>query len=138
MSIRTQLLATGPREVSGPRTANRFDFQKDWALCEILARHLADTNDYCVILEFHDDVLVLDSSQNPGRADFFQIKTKRGKHWTLSELLEREKGDGGEGSLSYLRKLYVNRLVVPVGEITLNFVSNASFNVPLAGTNLGP
>ena len=43
------------------------------------------------IMEFHDDVLVLEPSREPQIADFFQVKTKRGGQWTKSDLVAFQK-----------------------------------------------
>jgi hypothetical protein len=62
--LKQQLLDIKPRETSGARTANRFDYQDDWAFCQILELHEAD-DDYVVVFDYHDDVLVLDSATDP-------------------------------------------------------------------------
>src|SRR5262245_8176528 len=86
MPLASALLAHKPRETSGASSANRFDYQRTWALCHALALHEGD-EDYVVILEFHDDVLVLDRLSDPTRADFFQVKTKKSGTWSVSSLL---------------------------------------------------
>jgi hypothetical protein len=47
----------------------------------------ASPSDYLLVLEFHDDVLVLEPSGEPLHADFFQVKTKREGQWKQRELL---------------------------------------------------
>ena len=113
------------RESSGSRTSNRYDFQKDWALCHLMVLH-SSGEDYCIVFEHHDDVLVLDSALNPTVCDFFQIKTKRGGHWLLSALLSREGSDH-----SIIGKLLLNLLTFGDHVRTLSFVSNATFNLDL-------
>src|SRR5688500_325414 len=90
-SVLEQLLRVKPRENSGPRSANRFEFQRTWAFCLLLNLHRS-SEDYAILLDFHDDVLVLDSATNPTGVDFFQIKTKKGANWSVTLLLKREKG----------------------------------------------
>lgn len=53
--------------------ANRFDYQKDWALYKVLEFQLEDGN-YVIVLDFHDDILILDSDISPDKIGFYQIK----------------------------------------------------------------
>jgi hypothetical protein len=70
-------LASKPqREIAGSDSASRFDYQKNWAFCEMLRRHMAGA-DYLVAFEFHDDVVFLTPSAAPESAEFYQVKTVR-------------------------------------------------------------
>jgi hypothetical protein len=70
-------LAKGKRrEDVGADTAARFDYQKSWALCEMLTRHKADS-EYLVAFEFHDDVLFLTPEADPNAVEFYQVKTSK-------------------------------------------------------------
>src|SRR5689334_18860686 len=80
-----------PREVSGSRSSNRSDYQKSWAFCLLLKLHRT-RQDYLVLFDYHDDVVVLDSAGSPSAIDFYQIKTKKGGNWTATLLLKREEG----------------------------------------------
>jgi hypothetical protein len=85
------LLAHRPRETSGASSANRFGYQRTWALCHLLQLH-EQPGDYVLILEFHDDILVLDNATDPKAADFYQVKTRNGGQWSRSDLTRvREK-----------------------------------------------
>ena len=75
MSSFQETLLETPRENAGSRSSNRFDFQKNWAICKLLELH-QNNEDYVLILDLHEDVIILDSSNNPKCADFFQVKTK--------------------------------------------------------------
>ena len=66
------------------------DFQKDWAVCQLLELHETG-DDYALVVERHDDVVVLDSPTEPRRADFTQVKTKDSGNWTVTQLLRVEK-----------------------------------------------
>lgn len=121
------LAARSPRETSGSLAANRFDFQKNWVICHLLELH-RDKNDYLVLCDYHEDVVVLDSEQYPQSASFYQIKTLKGKNWTLSSLLRRPKKSV---SSSILGKLYANYLLLENATSGLHFVSNALFDVSL-------
>jgi hypothetical protein len=132
--LRDRLVSVARRERSGAETAGRYDFQVNWALCELLARH-KEGNNYCVILEYHDDVVILDDSSDPDNVEFFQIKTKRSGHWSVSELLRLGGASGAENSM--LGKLYRHRINFPQDSVTLRLVSNMPFKVPLQDGSSG-
>jgi hypothetical protein len=62
------------RETAGSSSSSRFNYQKSWAFCEMLHRHMVNA-DYLVAFEFHDDVVFIEPSANPQKADFVQVKT---------------------------------------------------------------
>lgn len=141
------LLSRAPRETSGGKSGNRFDYQRTWTICHMLALHASDA-DYVVVIEHHDDVLVLDSPVEPRRVDFYQIKTKSTGTWTRAALTkpkERKKTTKNDGltttpSLqtrepsSFLGKLADHRTRFGDMVGSLNFVSNARFKVVLSTT----
>lgn len=85
--------------------------------------------DYLVLFDYHDDVVVLDSSSNPTAIDFYQIKTKKTGNWTATLLLKREKGANDKPLNSIAGKMYANKIAFPTAAKTLNFVSNAQFSI---------
>jgi hypothetical protein len=129
--LKDLLVGSRPRETSGSRSANRFEFQKSWALCRLLELHRAG-KDYLIVFDFHDDVLVLNSACDPTRIDFYQIKTKQSGHWTCSDLLARKKGKKGLLP-SILGKMLGNKLAFPDHAGTLNFVSTQGFKLSVKG-----
>ena len=126
MELKDALINVPQREVSGSRTAARLDYQKNWALKQMLKKHTDNLN-YVFVFEFHDDVLVPDSSTDPQKIDFYQVKTLRGKNWTIKGLLTREKGESGL-KLSFIGKLYQHKEDFPDHPSSLNFVTNAYFS----------
>ncbi|MEM9411403.1 MAG: dsDNA nuclease domain-containing protein [Planctomycetota bacterium] len=85
------LISKPQREVAGASTAARFDFQKCWALCEMIDRHCSG-QDYVVAFEFHDDVLFFDAETNPNEVEFCQVKTSQSaKPRQLSSITSRRK-----------------------------------------------
>jgi len=124
-SLRELLGTVIPRDLSGPRASNRFDYQKDWTL--ILLMHLHNNpDDYLVLLDYHDDVVVLDSSSAPQSASFFQIKTNKGGNWTITQLTKQKKGKTGLLP-SHLGKLWSHQLSFSSAACTCFFVSNGIF-----------
>jgi hypothetical protein len=129
-SLLDQIVQVAPREVSGSRSSNRSDYQKSWAFCLLLKLHRTG-QDYLVLFDYHDDVVVLDSAVNPTAMDFYQVKTKKGGYWTASLLIKREKGANDEQLNSIAGKMYANKIAFPTSAKTLNFVSNAQFKIKL-------
>jgi hypothetical protein len=123
-SILEDFIAKPPRERSGSRSANRFDYQLSWAFCLLLDLE-SKNKDYLLVLDYHDDVVVFDSENSPSTADFFQVKTETKKNWTLDRLLSCVDGN----KLSILGKLYAHKLSFGDNVQSLNFITNARFNV---------
>lgn len=150
MGLRDTILKK-PREASGATAANRFDFQKSWALRKLFELH-ESPHDYILILEQHEDVVVFFFEKSGAElAECFQIKT-RAIHlprWGLPELLKREKkaipstGKGkGKGKppkkpkvpgLSILGKMYDNCRVMGKEVASVNFVTNSCYTITLKG-----
>lgn len=128
LTLEEILVDTPPRERSGSRSANRFEFQNNWALCKLIELHRSG-EDYTVIFEHHDDILVLSSTSNPPGIDFYQIKT-RGTDWTKRALIHREKGMSGRLS-SPLGLLVEHKVRFGATVRSLRFVSNKAFKLKL-------
>ena len=98
-----------PDDNSGSRSDNRFGYQVNWALKKLLDLEELG-RDYMIIMDYHEDVIVLDSSSRVENIDFYQIKSKRMDYWLLSELTEGGEPANEEGTnkLSILGKLLKN------------------------------
>lgn len=129
MELRELITQKKPRENSGARSSNRFDFQQDWVICKLLELHRS-SKDFLILLDYHEDVVVIDSEDNPEKMTFYQIKSKDDGNWTTSSLLKRKKGKNGKLP-SILGKLYSCKLTFPKHTLSLNFVSNARYNISL-------
>ncbi len=128
MGLLSKVCTILPRESSGARTANRYSYQQNWAICHAL--HLYQTtDDFLIVLEQHDDVLVLNSEANPKYIDIYQIKTKKEGTWSAKKLLSKK---SAKENISIIGKLYENYL--KLGECSvnsLNVVSNLLFKISL-------
>jgi len=113
------------RESSGSRTSNRFDYQKNWSLCELLELH-SSHSDYLMIFEHHEDIVVFDSQTNPLGAIFYQIKTKITGNWTVGALTKSK-----DKAQSILGKLYTNHLEFSDNAKSLVFTSNQPLSAKL-------
>jgi hypothetical protein len=131
------LLAKPQRETAGSDTSSRFDYQKNWAFCQMLRRHM-DGADYLIAFEFHDDVLFLEPKPASGTAEFFQVKTsKSAKPRRLADLTSR----GGKPN-SILGKMFKNFTGIWSSHtVKVVLVSNVAFEFAdsdLCATDLDP
>ncbi|QKX06762.1 DUF4297 domain-containing protein [Aquimarina sp. TRL1] len=123
MSLTKKLKTITPRENSGSVSSNRFDFQKNWAICKLI--ELSEKEDFLLAFEFYEDIIVFDSSKDPNTIDFFQVKTKgKGRH-SISSLLTKKNGS------SILGKLFNNKLNFNDETNSLNIISNCDYKLAL-------
>jgi hypothetical protein len=122
------LMKLQPRESGGMVGADRYDYQKDWALCKILDLHSKGTN-YVVVCEFHEDVTVLDDPVDPSKVTFYQIKTDEKKNWTIPRLIARKKGAGEKSLPSILGNLCGKSSELAGSEAEFRFASNAKYSI---------
>ena len=88
----SDLTSKPQRETAGSDAASRFDYQKDWAFCQMMRRHIDDES-YLIAFEFHDDVLFISPVDHQTRAEFFQVKTSSATTpRKLSSITTRPKG----------------------------------------------
>lgn len=132
MDLKSALLQTPPRDLSGPLASDRFLYQQTWALCHLLELHKSG-NDYVVIFDHHEDVATLDSEDQPTKLLGYQIKTKDSGRFTVAALLKQEKGSGNPASLlpSILGKLFDLKVRFPTEVKLLVILSNTSVSVRL-------
>lgn len=128
MTLLDELVSKPQRETSGSSSASRFDYQKNWAFCEMLRRHM-DHADYLVAFEFHDDVVFLEPSREPTAADFAQVKTSSSaKPRKISSLVARKKLKDKSEANSILGKMCLNfEGVCSEYDVRILLVSNIAF-----------
>jgi uncharacterized protein (DUF2461 family) len=135
MSLKHLLTKISPREVSGSDSSDKFDYQKDWALCQLLEEHQTKA-DYAIAFDFHDDVIIFDSTDNPNLIDFYQVKaTHRSSPWTVP-LLTLQKKTIKKPSYSIIGKLYDHYTKFTKHVRTLNLVSNVNYKVEMNDRSL--
>jgi len=120
--LAADLLSTPQREKGGQTAQKRFGYQAKWALSLVLQRHKID-EDYAVAVEFHDDVVLLNSSTDPTSLAFYQVKTKGTGHWTIGPLFKLDTKQSAPAS--FMGKLFDNYLRFSSHTASLNFVSNS-------------
>lgn len=132
-SLKAKLDSFKPRENAGPRSGNRFDYQHNWALCKLVELHKSG-DPYVLLLDYHDDVVVVDSITEPTTISFFQVKTKKIGNYKCTDLWRRPTGKSKEKLGSILGKLYSNYIAFPSETKGLTLVSNASLNAKLCSS----
>jgi hypothetical protein len=132
-------------ETGGVHAIRGFSFQVWQAVLEALGAH-ATGEDYAVVMEWQQDIALLDSSTSPTKVTFKQLKkNESAAHWTLPALLSppdekplaqpaasattqkpKKKSTRSAGKVSVLAKLYFHRRRFgQVAPTRLVFASNA-------------
>ena len=131
-------------EVGGRHAIRGFTFQVWQAVLETLKAH-ASGEDYAIVLEWQQDIAVLNSSKAPTQVTFVQLKKNEASlHWTFPSLIKAEADAEAAKPLeqkkakkckpSILAKLYAHRIRFKGCEKSeLVFASNAKFHVEFDG-----
>ncbi len=91
MNAFDSIVSKKPRENAGPMAANRFAYQLDWGLGRLLELEESGMP-YTVIFDYQDDILVLDSDNDPQYIDFYQVKTNMAAGgWKKNQLTQANK-----------------------------------------------
>lgn len=118
-------------EKAGVNASLGFTYQH-WYAALLAIERLGVMDDYLIILEFKEDVAIVDSPEQPSRAEFHQVKkNERSGIWTLSELLATGTKKSGEKTLSTIAKLVMRRHNFHPHPTVLWFASNVGFKLPL-------
>ena len=122
MNLENRVLTEKPREESGSKTSRKYQFQKDLSLYILLKEH-SSREDYVFLFDFHEDLIISNSSNSLLELEAYQIKSKDKGNWTINQLTKQPKGKS-----SILGKLYHNRIFFEDSIKSLNFISNGHFN----------
>lgn len=127
MDLAEKILSVPQRENAGSRTSNRYSYQHIWAFNHMLS--LIDSDkDFMLLMEFHDDIFILDSSESPQFINFYQIKTddKRSRYITPSFIVKDFKKYPEKMSIA--QKLIDNYSKFRSETKSIHLVSNKSFD----------
>lgn len=133
MDLKEKLIVTPKREDAGGRTSNRFAYQMYWAFHKLLELS-KEKADFVLIMEFIEDVIILDSSSNPRCIDFYQVKTndkKNVQYISASTMTSKSKN-----SMSFIQKLLDSLNKYPEEARSIHFVSNKFFNFNMKSENI--
>lgn len=108
MTLAKQLEQAPHREVSGSRAYAAFEFQLMFGV-ELLFENFEELEDYAVLFEFHDDIVLVVGASSPAEISFYQIKHTTKGNWSLASLKSAPKKAGaGTRDQSILQKMYGN------------------------------
>ena len=93
MSVRESLLTITQREEGGRTAYDRFDYQTAWGVSKLLDLQDSSKN-YALAFEFHDDIISLDDADEPAKAVFYQVKTKKVGNWSFAQFASRISKNG--------------------------------------------
>jgi hypothetical protein len=123
--IKNSLIQNRPTEYGGPTAQRGFTYQNDWAIKMLVDLHESDKN-YALIIEYQDDVQIIDDIDNPQDIEIYQIKTTTSVIYKLGNLIL-----GGKDKKSILTKLFHNIIRHKNSFGKAAVVSNASFECKL-------
>ena len=99
-----QMIEFAPDDNSGSSSSNRFAYQKNWALYKMLELEQLG-RDYMIVMDYHEDIVIIDASIEGNNIDFYQVKTKKGDYWRPTDLLATVEDANGKIKNSILGKL---------------------------------
>lgn len=104
-----------PREFSGDHVFRKYRFQLFFGASLLLK--LAESNvNSAVLMDYFDDVVVLDDCKNPTKISFYQVKTKEKMVFTMTEIISKD----------FLKKMSWNNKVFKECDVRSIFVSNGT------------
>lgn len=89
MSSLDKLASIHPKENAGASSSNRFEYQINWGLHRLLQLEKAH-EDYVMILDYHDDIVICNSDKQEDYIDFYQIKTRTNSRWGIRQLCKAD------------------------------------------------
>nr|WP_079782975.1 dsDNA nuclease domain-containing protein [Pseudomonas sp. LPH1] len=111
-------------EKKGANATLGFTFQQWWAALTV-AELLEKETDFAIVLEFKEDVALLDSSTEPTEIELYQVKkNERTAAWTINSLYAKGKKLSKGHELSILSKMYSRRTGFIGHPVKLHFISN--------------
>jgi hypothetical protein len=120
--------AVKPREKSGSLTMARYAFQVHVSMLKMIEMH-QEGMDYRAAFDHFDDLMVLDKAQDPEMVEFYQIKSRDGRPWSLKEMsFTSGKGDPPK---SFIGRLHHHMAAFGDAVSRLGFVSNLTFRLKL-------
>lgn len=129
LSLSGKLLSIPHREVSGSDAYAAFEFQVMFGV-ELLFEKYDKLDDYAVLFEFHDDIVLLYDTVNPKSIEFFQLKHTTTGNWSIAKFCKtppKKKSVAKKGE-SILQKIYRNAFIFRNFTANAQIVSNAYCN----------
>lgn len=127
MDLVEKLISVPPREVAGGRTSNRYSYQHVWAF-NLMLELMSVVDEFVLIMELHEDILILDSAAAPSWIDFYQVKTdtKPSGYITVSTITKTSSKKPDQQSI--VQKLISNYSKFRPEARSIHLVSNKHFD----------
>lgn len=119
MDIKETFVNVQPREFSGQNTFRSYRFQCFFAANLLLKMAKEKNKDGLLLLDYFDDVVFLDSEENPSLINFYQVKTNKECKITISSMITN----------NFIQKMGWNLEQFKECNCCSIFVSNGSINV---------
>lgn len=104
-------------ETGGLHAVRGFSFQVWLAVLEVLQAH-ATGEDYAVVLEWQQDIAILNSSSRPSQVRFIQVKKNESSYrWTLNRLLTAAAAEEASGKSAVVDDLAANDSTLPAAPV---------------------
>lgn len=123
LSLSDALVSTSQTERGGEVAIRGFEYQASFGISYLLDKYFSK-EEFVFIFEYHDDILVLNSADNPTASEFIQVKTKQNGKWTLASVIN----SSAKKPVSFVAKLFRHFLSFKAYPIELMFISNAGFD----------
>lgn len=136
MELKEKIIKMKP-DRSGDRSANRYNYQTHWAFIKLLEMFVGK-EDFVLVMEYFDDIIVLENEKIPQKIDFYQIKTNDKKGVltiSSSNLLKKNIKENGNSKESFAEKLIENFSNFRNETNRIHFVSNKVYNFKLPEGN---
>ena len=111
-------------DVSGARSKNRFSFEIYWGIDKFL-HELAISSDFTMVFDYVCDIEI----HHPDRFEFFQVKTKNAKSYTIGSLTKKD-SKKNNSIISTLYQIRHTEYVAGHPKSKLAIVSNLHLAVP--------
>ena len=116
-----------PRDIFGSQTAARYEFQANYSMLKLIEL-LEGKQDFRIVFDHFDDLMVLDSATTPSRVWLYQIKSKDPGEWSCTEICAKV---SRKVPKSIVSKMYAHQTLFGQALQETSIVSNASYRIKL-------
>jgi hypothetical protein len=127
-SVNDLLKAGQPRERSGSLTAGRYGFQANYGILKLVELRESG-QDFRVVFDLFDDLMILDCSDSPTEMRFYQVKSKDPGDWACANVCSKV---GKAKPRSIISRLYTHFHQFGAVVVETGMVSNAPFKLKLS------
>lgn len=89
MAIRDLFELTKPREFKGQKTFRLYEFQIYFGISLLLEKEEIK-EPYCLLMDYYDDVVIMDNKDKPEVITFYQVKTNEKEKISLSTIVTKK------------------------------------------------